>query len=164
MKNVKHFFFFTITITTLFFGCLAHAAGKANILQAHTPKQKQTLMNNKQLKGMAGDSYCGYGTHIAVINHSDYLVYVRVPQSDDPYDFPVYPEDQDDNVDYIDSDDYYPGLHIIVLASDDYTVLFNGYVPNCQNLYIDNPYYATENLKASKKPAVPTQLKFYVSK
>jgi len=148
MEQAKRIILCCMAVIVLIFGCSAIAGGTIKIKQAYTPSPPSTKTTN--LKATANYGCCGIGTHIQVINRSDYLVYVRVPASGNPYDFPLYPAYQGNNIDYIDSDAYYNSLRIIVLASDDYTILYDGYVPNCQNLYVDNPNYMNNMLGANK--------------
>lgn len=146
MKNPKYLLQCLIAMMSLLFACSALANGKINIHQDYVA----TSLPTNKLGAVSHDSYgpCGYGTHIKVINRSDYVVFVRIPASGDP-DFILYPAYEGDNRDYIDSRDYYPWLRIIILASNDQTVLFDGRVQNCQTLYVDNPYYGTQSLKIS---------------
>ncbi|MCB1827505.1 MAG: hypothetical protein KDH94_03685 [Coxiellaceae bacterium] len=143
MKKVKLIIRSTVTAAALLLGCTALANGKAAIKESYSaPKQSiQTHFTYDD---------CGYGTHIKVINRSDYDVYVRVPAAGGP-DFHLNPEYAGDNIDYIDSDDYYASLRVIVLADDDYTVLFDGQVQNCHNVYVDNPsYFVASNANLKK--------------
>ena len=133
MKKLKRLSLCFIAIFTMLVGCSAIASGKINIQQHYSPivmPKHSSTTANKQL------SRCGYGTHIKVINFSNNRVFVRIPVSNKP-DFLLYPVYEGDNKDYIDSSDYHYSLHIIILAYDDYTVLYDGYVRNCQTF----PYY-----------------------
>lgn len=149
MEKTKRLFQCLMAVTIMLLGCKVLAANTTPIKQSYiaSPISAQQKSKTNSFNSAA----CGYGTHIKVINRSDYDVYVRVFASGGP-DFHLYPYYQGDNIDYIDSDDYYPSLRIMVLADDDYTVLYDGYVKNCHNLYVDNPY-GDHGLTAKKSKA-----------
>ena len=160
MKQLKRLSLCFIAIFTMLIGCSAIASEKINIQQHYSPTAMPThslTTANKQL------SSCGYGTHIRVINRSDYEVFVRIPGSGEP-DFLLYPVYEGDNKDYIDSSDYHYSLHIIILAYDDYAVLYDGYVRNCQALYVDNAYSANTFMsRKTDKKALAKSLRVRVS-
>lgn len=147
MEKSKRILQGIIAIAIIFFGCSAIAGGSAVIKQGYTAAP---ILKTNNLKTQSKYTSCGYGTHIRVINRSDYDAYVRIPDAGGP-DFHLNPQYEGDNIDYIDSEDYYPSLRIIILADDDYTVLYDGYVQNCHDLYIDNAYSAKNALTTGKK-------------
>jgi len=149
MKPTKHLLQCCIAIAVLLFGCSAMAGGRANIQQSHSaaPIIKNSFAANTKL------SSCGYGTHIQVINLSDFILYVGVDEDGD-YLLPIYPEGSGRNIDYIDSDAYYSDLHISIYAENDLnTWILTRDVPNCETLVLYDAYSSMKTLKTGKANA-----------
>lgn len=110
----------------------AMANTKAPITQRYTPQY-----NAVNTSTQAAYQRCGYGTHIKIVNLSHQTVFVRVPAAGGP-DLALYPVGSNQNVDYIESDDTYARLRVMILADDDQTVLFNRRVKNCTTKYVQD--------------------------
>ncbi len=134
MKNLKSIIAISLLAVCAFTG-IANAAGTTSTSHAiHT-----VISHGKVLKS-AQDCY---NTDIWVVNNSDYVITMRVPQSSD-YPTTLYPGDASE----IYSDYYYNAIEVVLTTQDGY-VIFDNYVQNHSTVTIDNPYLGSKAPRVS---------------